>query len=651
LLRNAPIVAAQQTGAGPLTRTPAFVDPTATPTPTPTGLETPTATSTPEAMPTPSASPTMTPTLWFVPTLPPWPEDHHDLQASESLWGTDQACSATLADAGNSIDLAFNDATASCGPFEYGSTWTYTALQDMTLINTVVHAVLEVRFYASGWTNDPIDLEVYDGTGWQTVVRYAATNPPPDTLTTLSYDVSDVFTTPGEANGAQVRFVGGRQANPDGHTLHLDEARLAVSDDVQVPTPLPTLGPMPTPTAPVPAPTDVPLPGDPHVDYTATTASCAGCHRAHTARGLVLRQAWPEESLCFACHGSGGPGTDVEVAFRYTNTSTGFFKHDVAFTNGIHRIGEAEGSDFGSGNRHVECEDCHEPHEATRGPASAPMLQREMNDVAGVDPIWTASGTPGAYLWLARAEREYQVCFKCHSSFTILPTYAPDGWDGSSYVPDGLRKLTNTNPQQMPDSRDMAREFNPYNTSYHPVVAQGRNQTMPPGSFVPGWSATSMVYCSDCHSNPDPATEGAGPHGSPLLHLLNGLADYQTANHDEAEYAGTEVCFNCHDQADYIGNGSDSNFRRGNRNLHAQHSDVGSCYLCHDSHGSEQLHLLNLDLSVEDGSSTYLLPGYDGQPTNSQTFWQISPDGSEKTCWLVCHNHDHDRSAYPNASD
>jgi hypothetical protein len=131
------------------------------------------------------------------------------------------------------------------------------------------------------------------------------------------------------------------------------------------------------------------------------------------------------------------------------------------------------------------------------------LLQRESNYTAGVDPVWTMPGAPVSFTWLSQAERESKVCFKCHASFTSLPTYLPDGWDGSDYVPD---------------SQDMAQEFNPYNASFHPVVATGRNQNMPPGSLVPGWSASSLVYCTDCHTNAKAPTEGDGPHGSPLLH-------------------------------------------------------------------------------------------------------------------------------------
>ena len=392
--------------------------------------------------------------------------------------------------------------------------------------------------------------------------------------------------------------------------------------------------------------------GNPHGEYTVTTSACAGCHRAHSAQGLALRKAWPEETLCFSCHGTSGPGTDVETAFTtVTNTATRFFKHDVAATNGVHRIGESQGSDFGGANRHVECEDCHDPHDSARGITGAPVLQREMNRISGVDPVWIAPGAPAGSIWLDEAEREYQVCFKCHSSFTALPSYLPDGWDGSTYVPDGLRKLTYTGISQVPDHRDLAQEFNPYNDSFHPVVTQGRNRSIPAGSFVNGWSVDSLVYCSDCHTNAVPATGGEGPHGSPLLHLLGGSEDYQTANPDDASLSGSELCFQCHDAEDYIGRGSETNFARNRSNLHRKHTGSGSCYLCHDTHGSEQLHLLNLDSSIELSSDTYFLPGYDGMPTNSQTFWQISPDRSEKTCWLVCHGHDHSRSAYPNVGD
>ncbi len=398
--------------------------------------------------------------------------------------------------------------------------------------------------------------------------------------------------------------------------------------------------PQPMPTAPPPAPTNVPGASDPHVYYAATTDSCAACHRAHTANGIVLRHTWPEENVCFTCHTSGGSGTNVQPAFTsYTNTATRYFKHDIGLTNGVHRVGENTGASFGGASRHNECEDCHDPHEATRGSASAPFLQRVMNYISGVNPSWTAAGAPASYTWLPQAEREYQVCFKCHSSFTTLPTYQPDGWNGTAYVANGLPKLTSANPVQVLDSRDLAQEFNPYNASFHPVVAQGRNQSIPSGSWAAGsgMSQTSLIYCSNCHNNPNSGTQGIGPHGSPRLHLLLGGANYSTV-FVGPQPSSQELCFRCHDYTAYANNGSaaNTNFRDGNQNLHDTHirSFGGTCYMCHDTHGSEQLHLINFDVSVAVPNTGY----------NSQSAWAATANGGN--CYLNCHNVNHNPKNY-----
>ncbi len=461
------------------------VTPTATLTATPTVPPsiTPTATLIPFITPAdPLPSPTPMPSVPVSQTIPNptayvSPGQVTSLLASAGLWGIEQSCTAgPIADAGNSIDLAFNDWVAWCGPFGGGDSWTYTALQH-TSFATIARATLDVRFYLTGLSNDGVDLEVNNGLGWQPVATFLVASPPPGVLTTLSYEVSSLFTTPAEVNAVQVRFIASAHGPADPIVIYLDEVRLNVDDVIPTPTPLP---PLPTPTLPPPLPTVPAFPGDPHVDYGATTSSCAGCHRAHTASGIVLRQAWPEENVCFGCHAGSGPGTDVLGAFaNYTNTDTRFFKHDIAATNGVHRLGQMSGIDFGGAQRHVECEDCHEPHDATRGETSPPSLQREMTHAPGVDPVWSGPGAPFTFAWLPQAEREYQVCFKCHSSFTDMPTYIPDGWDGSTYVADGLRKLTYSGDSQVPDSRDMAAEFNPYNASFHPVVTLGAQSQHP----------------------------------------------------------------------------------------------------------------------------------------------------------------------------
>ncbi|HSR28945.1 MAG TPA: hypothetical protein VLY63_00165 [Anaerolineae bacterium] len=605
--------------------TPAIISPSATitlsPTPTYTSVSA-TITPSPSPMPTPTATP-----FAMLTALPP----SRVILASESLWGTAQTCTAgAITNPDNSIDLAFNDLVASCGPFADGDTWTYITVQDTTFAS-VAGATLEVRFFITGLTNDEVSLQVDNGLGWQAVATFQPGSPPPGSLETLTYLVSDLFTNPAEVNAAQIRFVTSARVSPDPILIYLDEARVNVVDVIETPTPLP---PLPTPTAPPPAPTAIPVEGDPHVDYTPTTYGCAGCHRTHTAGGIVLRQTWPEENLCFGCHTSAGPGSDVQLAFtNYTNTDTRFFKHDVAITNGSHQAGEMEGGDFGGSSRHVECEDCHEPHEATRGSAVAPMLQREANASSGVDPVWTEPGAPNSFVWLPQAEREYQICFKCHSTFTTLPTYTPDGWDGDSYVSDGLPKLTYADPQ-VPDSRDMAQEFNPYNASFHPVVTQGRNQSIPAASFVNGWSQTSMTYCTDCHYNANAATEGLGPHGSPRLHILGGQAEYSTVSSSGSRVDGQEICFNCHNYDTYV-TGLDSSTNFPDHSRHLDNSRGTTCYTCHDTHGSEQLHLINFDAST--------MSFLDGR--NSQTAWYLDGIG-QAGCYLVCHGRRHEPLTY-----
>jgi hypothetical protein len=314
--------------------------------------------------------------------------------------------------------------------------------------------------------------------------------------------------------------------------------------------------------------------------------------------------------------------------------------HDVAATNGVHQVSESAGSQFGDANRHVECEDCHEPHAATRGVANAPFLQPELKNASGVDPVWTAAGLPAGYISMPQAQREYQVCLKCHSSYTTLPNYLPDGWDGWSTVSNGLRKLTSTDALQVPDSRDMARAFNPYNGSYHPVAAQGVNQNIPAGSWTAnsGMWQTSLIYCSSCHNNANSATQGTGPHGSPNLHILDGGTNYSTAFVDGRMPGPQEVCFQCHNYATYAGNGAatDTNFRNRSVNLHSSHvrSFGGTCYMCHNSHGSEQSFLINFDLTV-------VTPGIG---RNSETAFEPTSTGG--TCYLSCHSNTHSPATY-----
>jgi hypothetical protein len=163
---------------------------------------------------------------------------------------------------------------------------------------------------------------------------------------------------------------------------------------------------------------------------------------------------------------------------------------------------------------------------------------------------------------------------------------------------------------------------------------------MPAGSFVAPWSQDSIVYCTDCHDNGDNSTNG--PHGSPLLHVLDGSAEYITEVDPSRScepgdcptiHNPGELCFKCHQFNTYsngINPASSTNFRNGSQNLHEFHT-FSACYTCHDSHGSEQDRLINFDSSV-----VFIYPGY-----NSQTAWQFNPVTNTGTCYVACHDGDH----------
>ncbi|MBI5354251.1 MAG: S8 family serine peptidase [Chloroflexi bacterium] len=358
----------------------------------------------------------------------------------------------------------------------------------------------------------------------------------------------------------------------------------------------------------------------------------------------LLRQ---EENFCYKCHQTGSTtGTPVQAPFLTSaaypaNSATSFFKHDVNATYNIHTSTEAFSSSFGSTNRHIDCNDCHASHAAKRALDTFP-LKADSIAVTGVDPVYSGAGTPVKFNFLSQAAAENQICYKCHSSYTTLPTYRPDGCSTIN-VPctvqaNGLAKLdVSLAANQMPDWRDLAREFNPNNSSFHPISAVGKNTAWPANTWVATsscggvtpCSAASRVYCTDCHTNATPATGNAGPHGSPLLHLLKGTANYITDdNGANITHNSGELCFLCHAYATYVG-GTNDRFNR-----HSTHSSF-SCYDCHDTHGSENDHMINFNADH--------ITFYGGR--NSQTAYV--PGNNSGTCWVLCHGQTHNSLSYP----
>lgn len=381
----------------------------------------------------------------------------------------------------------------------------------------------------------------------------------------------------------------------------------------------------------------------------ATTSTCLNCHdNGHGSNKSTMLTPYTkvsdgsadpmdeEEEFCLACHGSGGSASvKVHLAFSsYTNTATRLFKHDPTAYYRKHDAGETAGSAFGGANRHIECVDCHNPHGVKAGTATAPTLLPTLTGARGVEPTYSGAGAPTGFVWQNSVSQEYQVCYKCHSSYTTLPSYTPDGFRLTAFLADGLKKVTTGGTNlQIADSRDMAQEYNPSNLSFHPVMAAGKNLNINAGTFQAGFNYTSQIYCSDCHTNENAgAGYGRGPHGANNLHILdNGTGAGTNYNYVSAHGGGManqyEVCSKCHQVASYYTNDNNSRFQ-----FHNYHTTKEGCFVCHDTHGSENYHLMNF--SRNEGSFTAVNP-------NSTDAFRHAAGTATNSCVCTCHGTSH----------
>jgi predicted CXXCH cytochrome family protein len=389
---------------------------------------------------------------------------------------------------------------------------------------------------------------------------------------------------------------------------------------------------------------------------TANANTCLACHdNGHGSNKSTLigpyTYAGPgtgtdlmneEEGFCLGCHGGTGVASvKVHLSFaNNSNTATAIRKHDPTASYRKHTNDENTGSAFGGANRHVECGDCHNPHGAkVYAATTAPAIYNELIGASGVTPTYAGAGAPTGFTFKENTTYEYEVCFKCHSSYTTLPTYLPAGWTGTADQPDALRKLTTggTNTQ-IADSRDMAQEYNPANASYHPVMAAGTNLNINAATFQTGYTFTSRIYCSSCHDNNQKATAGygRGPHGSQNLHILDagtgGNSGYKTT-HTGSAPATTDFCTKCHKAGSYISGNTSSRF--GYHLYHVANKTQEGCYLCHDTHGSEVLHLMNFSRNQ---SPTICITSVG---TNTQAAFAHANGTAANTCTVTCHGTSH----------
>lgn len=218
--------------------------------------------------------------------------------------------------------------------------------------------------------------------------------------------------------------------------------------------------------------------------------SCAHCHDTFDS-GICAGLAGPhmlftgmdDPDFCMECHTDSGsiqvggmsaaPG-NIENVF-----TTKTYKHNVLGYSGLHKFwpwsppadaGDVENRTYLSANKHVECNDCHNPHLAEAGLHSSnhAHVAAGTNDISDSGPLqgafgvtytpaywdyyssWTAGGAASWPSTSSTATKEYETCFKCHTDYNT--SYA--SWGGAETA-----SWTN-----------LALEFNPNKQSYHPVV-------------------------------------------------------------------------------------------------------------------------------------------------------------------------------------
>jgi predicted CXXCH cytochrome family protein len=323
----------------------------------------------------------------------------------------------------------------------------------------------------------------------------------------------------------------------------------------------------------------------PHGDKTKLPKGCASCHKGHGVTNTSMLSD-EKETFCFKCHGDSlniekaRKAGDLAAHTKAANLERAFekgYRHPIEKT-GIHKYNEILPETIASTPRHAECVDCHHYHYVTTA--------NKMEGISGI----TRDGTI-----VNNIQAGYELCFKCHSYSANLPS----------------------------DQTNKAELFKTSNPSYHPVISQGKNNSVP-GLIAP-LSESSTIKCTSCHNNDDPLGP-KGPHASNYRYIL-------AKNYTESDGAESplqyELCYSCHRRSSILGN---AGFKYHNRHIAITGT---SCRTCHNPHGSNlYAHLIDFNnLSVSSSSSGRL------------DYKSIGSKAGE--CYLTCHGKDHNPARYP----
>ncbi len=336
----------------------------------------------------------------------------------------------------------------------------------------------------------------------------------------------------------------------------------------------------------------------PNTTWTSVAGNaCESCHTPHAAgSGQRLLNYAREEDNCLVCHNGNVATKNIEQDLSKP------YRHDVGLFEGIHDPTE----DALTMSRHVECQDCHDPHAANTSNAAAPYASGALAEVSGVSD----AGAP-----VSSVMYEYEVCLKCHGDGPNVP--AP-------------------NIQRLVFQPNIRLKFQSSNPSMHPVMAPGRNNDVP--SLINPWTENSVMYCTDCHaSDSGPGAGGngpAGPHGSNWPYLLE--REYRTADNTKESYQAYEMCYKCHSRTSILNDVTFDDHKK-----HIEGEDT-PCSVCHDPHGisvtqgdaTSNSHLINFDTSIV-------------SPDPRSGRLEFVDLGSRRgACYLECHGKRHSPKRY-----
>lgn len=303
--------------------------------------------------------------------------------------------------------------------------------------------------------------------------------------------------------------------------------------------------------------------------HYSSNIECLICHDPHGTDYTWLT-VLPEDpstapssssGICLKCHGNqtGRPAGAADVYTDLIKGSDSTYRHPSLYVSAKHS--NQESMPWASADRHAECYDCHDPHAANNSNAktqnSAPAISGKLANVKGVvvstwPGAWTA--VPGGNYSLETITNEYELCFKCHSSY-------------NGNFPTGITET------------DTAMEFNINNPSYHYLGIPGSSSKTTTGTFVNGFTKTTKLYCTSCHgTNGSSVTVPGAPHGSTNQYIL------------KAPFSATDssLCLQCHNPNTYgpsasssavsgFSNTGGTNFH-GNKGAHRT-----QCIKCHSA--------------------------------------------------------------------